>query len=178
MMRQQFIITVCLGTLLVIAIVLKFMFYPVVRGHTAYYFYSTFWICGLLITVFSLNMIWMRWKPKKKVDHEPSSSFWPNRRETFRIIYPMFIRPVLILDRIDGSDRRPLEFSVVDLSQEGCCFADEGCLGGMQSFSGHIRFYDGDSIAVSGAFIRKTGTNFSVRFNSAIEWSTLFRQQS
>ncbi len=176
-MRQQFIITLFLGIVLTVAVCIKFAYFPKLFGHTAFYFHSTFWICGILITVLSLNMLWNSMITKKGAKHLRPYAFWPNRRNTFRIIYPAFIRPMLIIDAIDGNDRRQLEFSVVDLSQEGGCFIDDGCMGEMKTFSGKIRFQSGDTVSVTGEFIRRKVDHVSVRFTRAISWPKLLEEQ-
>ena len=139
-MRQQFIATISLSIILILSICVKLAFFPEPHGHAAYFFQSTFWICGLVITVISLNIIWNTFVSKKGAPRHRPHAFWPNRRNTFRIIYPAFIRPALIVETIDGRHKRQLEFSIVDLSQEGSCFIDDGSLGEMKSFSGCIRF--------------------------------------
>lgn len=176
-MRQQFIISILLSIILTIAIGIKLVYFPRLSGHTAFYFHSTFWICGILITILTLNLLWTTFATRKGVQKHRPYAFWPNRRNTFRIIYPAFIRPILIVDAIDGSDKRQLEFSVVDLSQEGGCFIDDGCLGEMKTFSGRIRFQSGDTVSVKGEFIRRKADHVSVRFIHAISWPTLLEEQ-
>jgi hypothetical protein len=176
-MRQQLIVTIWLSIILFISICVKLAFFPKPHGHTAYYFQSTFWICGLLITVISMNLIWNAYFSKKNASRHRSRSFWPNRRNTFRIIYPAYIRPALIVETIDGRHKRQLEFSIVDLSQEGSCFIDDGSLGEMKSFSGCIRFRSGDTVSISGEFIRRRGDHVSIQFRHAISWPTLLEEQ-
>ncbi|MGD8834123.1 MAG: hypothetical protein PVJ84_16205 [Desulfobacteraceae bacterium] len=175
-MRQQLIITIFLTIILSIAICLKLAYFPKIYGHTAFYFHSTFWICGILIAILSYNIFLHFITSKKGAPHRPYA-FWPNRRETYRIIYPEFVLPTLIIDKIDGTAKRHLEFSIVDLSQDGSCFLDDGCLGEMKNFSGRIRFNNGDSISIEGEFIRKNGNHVSVRFKHAIDWPILLKEQ-
>jgi hypothetical protein len=176
-MRQQLIVTISLSIILLISICVKLAFFPKPDGHTAYYFQSTFWICGLLITVISFNLIWNVFFSKKNAPRHRPHTFWPNRRNTFRIIYPAFIRPTLIVETIDGRHKRQLEFSIFDLSQEGSCFIDDGSLGEMNSFSGWIRFRSGEAVSISGEFIRRRGDHVSVQFRRAISWPTLLEEQ-
>lgn len=142
-----------------------------------FYFYSTFWICGILITIICFNMLWNIISSKKGGNTYRPYAFWPNRRETFRIIYPAFIQPTLIVEEVDGTTKRQLEFPIVDLSQEGSCFVDDGCLGDMKTFSGHIRFNNGDAIRIAGELVRKKGDHVSVHFNQSIGWSVLLEEQ-
>ncbi len=176
-MRQQLILTISLGIILLVAVCVKLAYFPELHGHTAYYFHSTFWICGLLIIILSLNMLWNSFTAKKGTKKYRPYAFWPNRRNTFRIIYPAYARPTLIVASIDGLDKRQLEFSIEDLSQEGGCFIDDGSLGAMNTFSGSIRFRSGDTVSVSGEFIRKRSNHISVRFNHAIGWPILLEEQ-
>ena len=176
-MRQQLIITVSLSVILSIAICLKLAYFPRINGHTAFYFHTTFWICGILITIMTYNLLWSFITSKKKGRTHRAYAFWPNRRETFRIIYPTFARPTLIVDSIDGIRKRHLEFSIVDLSQEGSCFIDDGCLGDMDRFSGSIRFNNGDAVSIDGEFVRKSGDHVSVHFKRAIHWPVLLKEQ-
>lgn len=176
-MRQQLITTIILSIVLVIAVCIKIAYFPRLHGHTAFYFQSTFWICGTVITIISLNMLWNSFTTKKGIKKHRPYAFWPNRRNTFRIIYPTFIRPVLIVDTIDGVEKRQLEFFVVDLSQEGGCFIDDGSLGEMKTFAGRIRFNNGDVISVAGEFIRRKSDHVSIRFIHAISWPTLLEEQ-
>lgn len=176
-MRQQLITTIILTLILSIAIFLKLVYFPKIHGHTGFYFYSTFWICGILITIICLNMLWNLFSSKKGGNAHRPYAFWPNRRETFRIIYPAFIQPTLIVEKVDGTLKRQLEFPIVDLSQEGSCFIDDGCLGDMKTFSGHVRFNNGDSIRVAGELVRKKGNHVSVQFNQSIGWSVLLDEQ-
>lgn len=176
-MRQQFIITIILTFILSIAICLKLIYFPEIYGHTAFYVHSTFWICGILLTIISLNTLWnLTTSGKRSRAHKPYA-FWPNRRETFRIIYPTFVQPKLIVEVIDGKAQRQLEFPIVDLSQDGSCFIDDGCLGKMKTFSGFIRFSDGDVIKIAGEIVRKNSDHISVKFNQSIDWSIMLKEQ-
>lgn len=176
-MRQQLIITISLAAILSVAICIKLIYFPRPIGHTAFYFQSTFWTCGVLITIFSLNLIWTVFTARKGGKVHRPHAFWPNRRNTFRIIYPAFLRPRLIVEKVDGIERRQLEFAIVDLSQEGSCFIDDGSLGRMATFSGRIRLNNSDTIAVAGAFIRKNGDHISIQFNRSISWPILLEEQ-
>lgn len=176
-MRQQLITTILLAIILSVAICIKMLYYPKLYGHTAFYFHSTFWICGILITIISFNLIW-HWATARKSGQKPRPyAFWPNRRKTFRIIYPAFLRPIIIIDTANDVKRRQLEFSIVDLSQEGCCFLDDGSLGEMNVFTGRVQLNNGNTITVTGRFIRRKGDHISVRFERAIGWPTLLEEQ-
>ena len=176
-MRQSLIITIFLIVLLFSTIVVKYLYFPTLQGQSAFYFLSVFWICGILILVLSANLIWSHFFSARKTGSTDLQADWSNRRNTFRIIYPAFIRPVLVVEVVDNNPMRQLEFPVMDLSQGGSCFLDDGSLGQMESFSGHIRFNNGDRIQVAGKQIRRIDGQVSVQFQHAIDWSTLLNEQ-
>ena len=176
-MRQQLIITLFLIVVLCTALFIKVTYFPKIYGHNAYYFISTFWISGTLVVVFLLNIIWQTLFGRKTDENSTSSVAWPNRRETFRIIYPSYIRPILVMQKADNQTLRNLEFPIVDLSQEGSCFLNDGSLGAIKQFSGHIRFENGEQVKVTGQFVREKDRHISVRFNRPITWSTLLAEQ-
>jgi hypothetical protein len=176
-MRQQFIVTIFLFFFLILTVAIKNLYFPALQGQSAYYFLSMFWICGILIVILGLNLIWRRFISSQKSSGMGAYTQWANRRTTFRIIYPTFLRPTLVVEEIDGHPQRHLEFPIVDLSQGGSSFLDDGSLGTMNLFSGHIRFNSGDSTRVTGKLIRKTGSQVSVQFIESMSWSTLLYEQ-
>ena len=177
-MRQQLIISVILAVVFVAALLIKLQYFPKLSGQNAYYFLSIFWICGMLIAIFLINMIWHLVAghriPKKS---RRSTIIWPNRRKSYRIIYPNFIRPTLIVESADNLAKRHLEYPVVDLSQEGICFLDDGSLGTIDVFSGHIRFNHGDRLTIAGKVLRRNKNHVSVQLNHAIGWSVILKEQ-
>lgn len=176
-MRQSFILTIVLIIILFATVVIKQLYFPVLQGQSAYYFLSVFWICGILIAILTASLVRIRFFSPKKTQSVEIAPDWANRRNTFRIIYPAFIRPVLVVEKIDDNPTRQLEFPVVDLSQGGSCFLDDGSLGFLENFSGHIRFHNGDRTQVAGKLIRKIGSQVCVQFQQAIDWSTLLEEQ-
>jgi hypothetical protein len=176
-MRQQLIVTAFLVVFLILAVFVQKMFFSGLTGQSAYYFFSVFWICGLLIAILGLNLAWrFLMGPKKTVGAETYAG-WANRRTTFRIIYPAFLRPTLVVEQADDIPKRHLEFPIVDLSQGGSSFLDDGSLGAIERFSGHIRFSSGDRAQVTGRLVRRTGTQVSIQFLEAMSWSTLLDEQ-
>ena len=176
-MRQRFIITAFLTVFLIAAMVAQHLYFNDSQGKSGYYFLYVYWICGLLIAIFTANLIWRILFGHKDLQRADSHANWANRRNTFRIIYPGFLRPVLVVSEVDHCPTRQLEFPVMDLSQGGSCFLDDGSLGAMESFSGHIRFNGGNRLKVSGKLIRKAGNQVSVQFLQAIDWSVLLNEQ-
>ena len=176
-MRQQLLVTGLLIIFLSATATIKRLYFPVLQGQSAFYFLSVFWICGILIVILGLNLAWRLLAPPQKAGIAGAGNQWANRRTTFRIIYPAFLRPTLVVEKADGLAKRDLEFPIVDLSQGGSSFLDDGSLGAMERFSGYIRFNSGDRAQVTGKLIRKTGTQVSVQFIEAINWSTLLKEQ-
>ncbi len=176
-MRQQIIITLILSVVLSIAATLKLLYFQEPNRQIAYFFLTLFWICGVLIAIFVFNILWQfmhRHKPAP--DNRPVLG-WPNRRKSYRIIYPNYMRPTLIVDSADNQDKRQLEFPVLDLSQNGLCFIDDGSLGAIQSFSGHILFQNGEISAIKGLVVRNVKSQISVQLNQGIGWSTILKEQ-
>lgn len=176
-MRQQLNSIIISSAVLLLALLAKLIYYPELSGQAAYFFLSVFWICGFLIALLLLNMFWHFLNDAKAPRTKEDEAAWPNRRKSYRIIYPSYIRPTLVIETTDKQPRRNLEFQIVDLSQEGTCFLDDGSLGPIEHFSGYIRFVHGDSIRVAGKVIYRKKDHMSVQFNSAIEWSTLLDEQ-
>ena len=176
-MRQQLIVTALLIALLTLTAAVKKLYFPDPHGQSAYYFISMFWICGILIAILGLNLAWRYFINPQRPSRGDDDTRWANRRTTFRIIYPAYLRPTLVVEEVDGLPRRHLEFPIVDLSQGGSSFIDDGSLGSMERFSGHIRFNSGDRAHVTGRLIRKAGTQVSVQFIETMTWAMLLNEQ-
>jgi hypothetical protein len=176
-MIQQFIISLILGTVFGVALLIKHLYYPVLSGHHAYYFLSIFWICGSLVAIFTSHMIWQWATGRKKSHPRKAPVVWPNRRRSYRIIYPDFMRPVLVVERADNLTERNLEYPVIDLSQDGICFMDDGSLGSAESLHGHIRFGNGNRLTISGKLLRRTQNHSSVELTHSIGWPLILKEQ-
>ncbi len=176
-MRQQFIISFILATVFGGTLLIKHHYFPVLSGHNAYYFLSIFWICGLLIVIFAIHMIWQLAAGRQRPQPMKAPVFWPNRRRSYRIIYPDFVRPILVVERADNQEKRNLEYSVVDLSPDGICFMDDGSLGSAESLHGHIRFENGNRLAFSGKLLRRKQGQISVQLRHPIDWSVILEEQ-
>ncbi len=177
LMRQQFIISFILATVFGVALLIKRHYYPVLSGHNAYYFFSIFWICGLLIAIFTVHLIWQSTTCRQRPQLRKTTVFWPNRRRSYRIIYPDFASPVLVVEQADNLAKRNLEYPVFDLSQDGICFLDDGSLGSVESVHGHIRFENGNRIVFSGKLIRRKRSQISIQLTHPIDWSVILEEQ-
>lgn len=177
-MRQQLIISAILAIVFIATLLVKTAYFPKLNSQNAYYFLSIFWICGILIVIFILNIIWhLVTGHRMPAKHHESTTLWSNRRKSYRIIYPNFIRPTLIIEKADNLDKRQLEYAVIDLSQDGICFLDDGSLGAMEEFSGHIRFSHGDRLSIAGRLLRRNKNHISVQLNHSIGWSVILKEQ-
>ena len=177
-MRQQIIISFILAAVLSISVLIKQVYFPKLSSHSAYYFYSIFWICGVLIVIFIIHIIWrLATTDRRNPQHIKPSIIWPNRRKSYRIIYPDFVRPILVVEKADNQARRQLEYPVVDLSQEGICFIDDGSLGSADVIDGHIRFNTGERLSVTGILLRRNQNNISVQLTRSIAWPVILKEQ-
>jgi hypothetical protein len=176
-MRQQFIITLILTVALGAAFAIQRLFFPVLRGHNAYYFLSIFWICGVLIAIFAIHMIWQWASGHRNSQPSETPAVWPNRRRSYRIIYPNFLRPVFIIEHVDNLAIRHLEYPVIDLSQGGVCFMDDGSLGSAESLNGHILFGNGHRLGISGKLLRRNRNHLSVELTHPIGWPDILKEQ-
>jgi hypothetical protein len=175
--RHQLIITILLFIVLCAAFIIKVTYFPRLYGHNAYYFISIFWISGSLMVIFLLNMGWQLVTRKKTENHHGPTTPWPNRRETFRIIYPSYLRPMLIVESADNQKLRNLEFPIVDLSQGGCCFLNDGTLDFSEKLTGYIQLDNGNRLKVVGRLVRQADGQVSIQFHRPIEWPTLLEEQ-
>jgi hypothetical protein len=176
-MRQQFIIIFILATVFSATFVIKRLYFPVLSGHNAYYFLSIFWICGILVAVFTIQIIWQLVTGRRRPQTIEAPVFWPNRRRSYRIIYPDFVRPIFVVERADNLAKRNLEYPVIDLSQDGICFMDDGSLGSAESLHGHIRFKNGSKLTISGKLLRCKQNHISVELTRSIDWPVILQEQ-
>ena len=176
-MHQKIIAILILSLFLVLSIVTRNLYFPVLHGYSAYYFHSIFWICGLLVSILILNLVWHLFFARNYKIKTKSIAQHINRRNSFRIIYPDFIRPTIFIEKADSNPKRQLEFPIMDLSQGGSCFLDDGSLGLIKHFTGCIQFENGKRLRVSGKLIRKNGNQVSIKFDEPIAWSTLLDEQ-
>jgi hypothetical protein len=176
-MRQRIIIIIILAVVFGAALAIRQTCFPEPGGHAAYYFYSIFWICGLLIAIFGLTIFWQTFQGSRQCHATRTYLSWPNRRKCYRIIYPEFISPTLVVENADNMPKRSLEYPVIDLSQDGICFLDDGSLGSVEQISGHIRFQSGETLTIAGRLLRRRNDQISVQLNRSIAWSVIMREQ-
>lgn len=100
-----------------------------------------------------------------------------NRRRSYRVTYPVELRPVFIVNKIDKSDSRTLEFKVVDISEDGIRLANDGSLGKAAEIGGKIQFYDGETKPIECSVIRQDSRHICAEFKTNLAWSTLLNEQ-
>ena len=176
-MRNQMITIAVLGFLMGVAGLFKSLYYPHLAGNSAYLFLSLLWVAGIVIAILGLNMLWRQASTRRVSQNRGTSFVWPNRRKNFRIIYPAHIRPSLIVEMADGQPRRHLQYQVVDLSEEGICFIDDGSLGPIESFSGYLRLKQSDNVRVTARVIRRLDDHICVQLQGSLAWRTILQEQ-
>ena len=131
----------------------------------------------MLMAIFLLNIVWQAFFASKTTKTGLSDIAWPNRRKNISNHLPKCHAAETGHGNGRQSKLRNLEFTVLDLSQEGGCFLNDGSLGAIDQFSGCIYFDSGDHVRVAGHFIRQSDNQVSVRFNRSIHWPTLLQEQ-
>lgn len=176
-MRRHYLLIGFLSILLCMGLWTKIRFFPTLTRETIFYFYSLFWISGLLIIVFIIDLMVTLKRRRKDACGELYTMKWPNRRTSYRIVYPKSERPRLIIEQNHGSRQRQLEYPVSDISEQGICFFDNGSLGPMRALEGLVRFNDGETHRISGFIVRRTSEFVCVQLHSGIPWKKILDEQ-
>lgn len=138
---------------------------------------TLFWISSTLSVVLAVIILFGR-KQISKDSGVRTNAIRPwNRRQSFRVEYPEDQRPMLIIEKSDDKIRRQLEFSVVDLSEDGLRFIDDGSLGEVNELAGQLRFLNGALKPIAGRIVRRTDRYMSLCLQQGVEWSTLLEEQ-
>lgn len=176
-MRQQLVIISILICLAVALQVVKWAFFPHVSHYSAYAFNSLILILLIAPGVLALNLFYLRHIKHRRPEVTGNDGDRFNRRRSYRVTYPSRFQPRLVIDKTDRHLRRELEFAVIDLSQDGTCFDDDGSLGAADSISGCIKVGNEKSLPVSGKVVRLKGSQVCVQFFHPISWTTLLEEQ-
>lgn len=176
-MRQQLVIISALIGIAVGLQGLKLTFFPSVTGYTAYGFNSLTLVLIFVTIVLVLNLIYLRLLQHQSPMTADNESKRHNRRRSYRITYPAKCRPRLVIETTDRILRRELEFTVIDLSQDGVCFNDDGSLGVAGNLSGCIKVSNENKLSISGRVVRLKGNQVCVQFFQPISWTTLLAEQ-
>jgi hypothetical protein len=97
-----------------------------------------------------------------------------NRREYFRIIYPLYYRPKV---RISGED---YESDVMELSERGVRFRYKGSsqLSTGAEIHVNITFYDDESFQLKGELLRIEKEDVILRFSGSISLNRIMKEQT
>lgn len=173
-MRKQLITISVLTVLLVIAWTDKVIAHRNLSRDWAFLYWMAVATCAVTVIVLSINcLIEGRKNPETPSGRKTSM----NRRESFRVRYPESLRPTLIVEKVDNKAKRALQFPVLDLSEEGFCFMDDGTLGKAKTGYGRILFKNGEITTVAFDILRRHEKHISVRLQHPLPWAKLIREQ-
>lgn len=173
-MRKQLITIAILTIVLIIAWSDLVIDSRSLSSDWAFLYWMTVATCAVVVLALSVNCLL---EGRTKPEARPGRITLLNRRESFRVVYPEEFRPTLLVEQVDNITQRSLEFSIVDISEEGICFMDNGILGKAKSIIGRIVFKDGETTHVAFNIVRRHGKRISVRLQSPLPWATLIREQ-
>lgn len=176
-MRRQLVAIGILCVFLMIGIWFRLNHYDSLPRETVFSIQALFWLNILLIAVLGANCCYnLRHNSSKRTDR-PSQNLWPNRRESYRVVYPKASRPTLIIKKINSPHSRELLYPIADLSENGICFIDDGSLGSPTEVQGSIRWNDGEMDRISGQIVRRFGRRVSIQLYDGFTWKRVLEEQ-
>jgi len=176
-MRRQLIIISMLMCAAVALKGVKWTVFPYATGYAAYGFNSLILILIFIAIVLALDLFYLRHSKPSRPSKAGIDATPANRRQSYRITYPSQYRPRLVIENTGETRRRDLEFAIIDLSQEGVCFSDDGSLGPTTRVSGYIKLNNERSLCISGRIVRSHGNQVCIQFFHPIAWVTLLEEQ-
>jgi hypothetical protein len=93
------------------------------------------------------------------------------------VVYPKASRPTLIVRKINSPQPRELLFPIVDLSENGICFIDDGSLGSLKEVQGSIRWNNGEMDRIGGQIVRRLGKRVSIHLYDGFTWKRVLEEQ-
>jgi len=135
------------------------------------------WVSGIVGIILAIRMMVHKANDARDRHNAPTACKPRNRRQSYRIIYPKAMRPILIVETANGQQRRLLEYPVVDLSEDGIRFVDDGSLGEVDDVSGRIQFIDGAAKKISGKIVRRMDRQMCVCLQQGLAWATILDEQ-
>lgn len=178
MINKQLIIIGSFCLVLITAVVGKRIFFPSLDHDSNAIFWMFMALCSIIIVVLCINQLIEgrrnRCSPKGTTDVCRNSE---NRRKSFRVTYPENQRPIFIVEIIDNHKNRPLEYSVVDISEEGIRFANDGSLGQAKMLAGRLQFFNGEIKTIACQIVRRDEQYICAQLKHSITWATLIREQ-
>jgi len=177
-MHRQWIVIGGLVFAMSVAIAGKSFCFSRMGRDGTYVFWTLIAFGAILTVVLGINRLTMKRHAGSRLKRSGSASVQgANRRRSFRVAYPPKARPVLMVDNMDDQPRRTLEYAVIDISEKGLSFLDDGSLGRGARIRGRIRFDSGEVKPIECHIVRKENRRVCVRLDNRIEWATLLREQ-
>ena len=175
-MRKKIVIIGCISILMLIATYIRWHFYPQPSLKIQYYYSTLVLIALFLIIILSVIVLW-QWGNNQKVGTVKNPRLYDqNRRDSYRIQYPSNAGPNLQIERYNHSNR-PYLLEIVNLSEKGSQIYHHGLIKIKDEISGHIQFYDGDRVKVSGKIINISGSKASIQFDQSLPATLLINEQ-
>ena len=160
------------------ALFIKTIYVQTMTKSGAFLFQATVWIGAILAVILGLNVMWQVFGKRSKTGSPEAVSFsWPNRRQSYRLVYPPSMRPLLIIEWAGSLPVRHVEYPVADISEGGLCFLDDGTLAVIEEFSGRLVFKQGSSMGISGRIVRRDGDRISIKLHHNLAWRTILEEQ-
>ena len=157
---------------------MKTIYFQIITNEGAFLFQFAVWLSGFIAVILGLNVLWQVFgRGPKAAAPEVARFNWPNRRQSFRLIYPPSMRPLLIIEWAGSLPVRQMEYPVADISEGGLCFLDDGTLAVIEEFSGRLVFKHGKSISISGRIVRRDGDRISIQLHRNLTWRTILKEQ-
>ena len=150
---------------------------PHLRHGLPFLFSTLFWISGALSMVLAAMVVFGRKQSVTDQERPSIQSRSLNRRQSFRIEYPTELRPTLIIEASDVKLEHQVELPVIDLSEDGIRFVDDGQLMGANELAGQLRFNSGETVAISGTVVRRTDQHICLCLQHGLTWATLLEEQ-
>lgn len=160
------------------ALLIKYACFQTITNNGTFVFQFTVWVGGFLVAILGLNVLWQAIDRRPKTAATEAVRFnWPNRRECYRVVYPLSMRPLLIIEWAGSLPVRHMEYPVADISEGGLCFLDDGTLATIEEFSGRLIFKQGTSMSISGKIVRRDGDRISIQLHRNLAWRTILKEQ-
>lgn len=176
-MQKKLTVIGALTAVGIAAFAIKAQYFPRLSSDGAYLFWSLVTIIAMIVVVLSIQQLIEGRRSPQKRPRSISSSIEANRRKSFRVTYPAHIRPILVVEKVNEQSKRHLEYQVVDISEEGICFIDDGSLGKAKQVAGRLQFKNGETKPVICDIVRRHNNRVSVRLQRNIAWSALLKEQ-
>ncbi len=176
-MKKQLIAIAGLTFFLVAALICKSIVFKSL-GYTGIRLYwMSVALCAIIVVILCANQLVEGRRHRVKPQKKRARISDPNRRKSYRVTYPSDLRPILIVDKLDNAKKRTLEYPVVDISEEGIRFINDGSLGKATEVAGKIQFHNGETQLIVCTVIRQDSRYICAELKYNIAWSTILNEQ-